>query len=205
MKRTLTAIVMGGGLLIGTSMGTMAQKATPDAITGVPDPSECTVEPRSLESFQAALATPAATAPAALPETPELPDGEPADAETEAAVLATLREGVACINAGQFDQLLAIYSDDAIRNLLGGVDADPAALFNDLSTPEPAAEDERTEIIEVQGVVVLPDGRVAALILGDDHADADPASPTLFVFVEQDGRWLIDAFIETPDDATPVP
>ena len=63
----------------------------------------------------------------------------------------------------------------------------------------------RAALGEVQGVVTMEDGRVAALILGDDRSDPQPASPTLFVFVEQDGAWLFDAFVETPNEATPVP
>jgi hypothetical protein len=202
MKRLLVTFALFGVLAVGTPMVAAAQTD----ITGVPDPSECTVEPRSLESFQAALATPAVAAtPDALPETPALPEGEPADAETAAAVLETLREGVACINAGEYLRILALYSDNVVREGVGGLGDQVEAVYDELATPAPPTEAERTEIIEVQGVVVPPDGRVAALVVGDDRSDADPASPTLFVFVEQDGRWLIDAFIETPDEGTPVP
>ncbi|MGH2534126.1 MAG: hypothetical protein ACRDJW_17805 [Thermomicrobiales bacterium] len=202
MKRILVGFALMGVLAIGAPSVASAQ----DEIIGVPDPAECTVEPRSLESFQAVLATPAAATPSALPEMPDLPEGEPADEETEAAVLATLREAVACINGGEIDRLLALYSDSAIVTLIGaGMGEFAEEIYDDITTEEPPAEDARTEIIEVQGVVVLPDGRVAALVVGDDRADPDPASATLFIFVEQDGRWLIDAFIDTPDEGTPAP
>jgi hypothetical protein len=211
MKRLLVILAVCAGLLTAAPAIAAAQQATPGAgpgeITGVPDPAECTVEPRSYENITAIFATPVAGAPAmeATPAAPELPGGDPVDAETEQAVLATLRETVACINAQSFWQITAFYSDDFLRELLTGGGVFTEDDYNELTTPQPLPEDQRTEIIEVLGVQMLPDGRVAALVVGDDLSNPKPASPTLFYFIEQEGRWLIDGFVTTPDDATPAP
>jgi len=96
-----------------------AQGATPV----VPGPEECEVEPRTTDELLAFVGTPEAT-PAtdsgAEGDTEEfvLPDGEPADGDTRAAIAATMRETFACINGGDFLAALALFSDDFFRRLI---------------------------------------------------------------------------------------
>ena len=57
-------------------------------------------------------------------------------------------------------------------------------------------EDQRLVILEFQDMVKLPDGRIAAIVVGDNLADdATPAGPTLFYLTEQDGHWYIDDYV----------
>jgi hypothetical protein len=177
--------------------------ASPAAMTGAPDPADCTIAPRSYKNLQALIASPVAAAPAATPAAPTLPQGAPVDAQTQAAVLATIHEGVACINANKIMSLLAIYSDSFVNRFLSGQSITKAQ-YDQLVTAPPLPPDKRTEIIAVKGLVKLPDGRVAVLIVGDDLSNPRPASPTLFIMAQHDGTWQIDDFEKTPSAATPT-
>jgi hypothetical protein len=61
--------------------------------------------------------TPPAPPPPAALATPgmQLPEGEPADPATMAAVTATIREFVACDNAGDPRRQFAFYTDNVLR------------------------------------------------------------------------------------------
>jgi hypothetical protein len=144
-----------------------------------------------------------AAAPAASPAAPALPQGEPVDAQTQAAVLATIHEGVACINANKIMSLLAVYSDSLVNRFLSGQSLTKAQ-YDQTLTAQPLPPNQRTEIIEVQGMVKLADGRIAVLIVGDDLSNPKPASPTLFIMAQHDGTWQIDDFVKTPSAATPI-
>src|SRR5687768_2449235 len=81
-----------------------AQRGTPTTEPGelpvTPDPAECVVEPRTLEEIRG-LSGPPPDGESASPATaPTTSRGEPADAETIAGIVATVRQFVACVNAG---------------------------------------------------------------------------------------------------------
>ncbi len=177
--------------------------ASPAAITGVPDPADCTIAPRSYDNLQALISTPVAISPAATPGAPTLPQGESVDAQTQASVLATIHEGVACINANKIMSLLAVYSDSFVNRFLSG-QLLTEVQYDRLLTTQPLPPDKRTEIIKVEGMVKLPDGQIAVLIIGDDLSNPNPASPTLFIMRQHDGTWQIDDFVKTPSPATPT-
>jgi hypothetical protein len=127
-----------------------------------------------------------------------LPAGEQADPATVAAVTATLREALACLNAGDQVRFLALFSDDILRYLSALNPIPPeelAALF--AATPVPQPPGQRLGTLGVHDARVLPDGRVAAL--ADDY---DPTEPPFgmgtdyIVFARQGDRWLIDSLIE---------
>jgi hypothetical protein len=182
-----------------------AQEATPSpgGILGFPDPAECTVAARTIPELEAILATPAAAAPEASPTAiTEMPAGAPVDATTTAEIQAVLREAVACINTGDILKIIQFYSDDLIRRLLGNISIEQ---IEQQGTPTPLTQEQMTELIAVSGMVMLPDGRVAVVVTGDDHSNPAPASDTLFLFVNVDGRWLIDDFLTDVDIATPAP
>ena len=70
---------------------------------------------------------------------------------------------------------------------------DTTALFGEGSA-RPA--DNHTVIIEFKDMVLLPDGRVAVIIVGDNQADTtSEAGPTLFYLKEVDGHWYIDDYV----------
>lgn len=102
-----------------------AQEATPPPDFITPDPTECTVEPRSTESIAALANTPEPSTPAVYPPsialaTPglQVPEGEPADEATVEAVTRTLREVAACVNAGDLRRVIALNTDISVRTNL---------------------------------------------------------------------------------------
>ena len=195
-----------------------AQDATPAAEPIVPAANQCTVEPRPIEFFQqfvgtpAAEATPAGATPAgatpaeatpteatsagATPDAAsfQMPEGEPADRETRAAVLDTVRQVGACLNAGNFLAFYALFTDEYFQRLVeteGPLPEEDLAFLT--AEPEPLPAENQAGILAIVDVRQLPDGRVAGLFdLQDPIAEPPGPARFLYIFVEQDGRWLID-------------
>ncbi len=137
--------------------------------------------------------------------TPTLPEGgSPADAATVDLVTATAREGVACLNAGDFSRLFSLYSDQYLLAVWGGVDGPDlsddaiAARIQALSSPVPQPKDEQLVLIAVEDVRILPDGHVLATVINNRGG-----SRTNFVKVGD--RYLIDWAYALPNEGTPVP
>ena len=188
-------------LLVGSLAA--AQDATPTTEPIVPAANQCTVEPRPIEFFQQFVGTPAAeatpaeaTPAAATPETASLqmPEGEPADRETRAAVLDTVRQLAACLNAGNFLAFGALYTDEYFQRIVETEGPLPEEDFAFLTAePEPLPAENQAGILAIVDVRLLPDGRVAGLFdLQDPLAEPPGPARFLYIFVEQDGRWLID-------------
>lgn len=206
----------GGG---ETAFGAVVQDGTP--VVTVPENGleDCRVAPRPVGTA-AVLAGEPPTIPALLPRVnrpstdrlgaayevvaPEevIADAPAADAETVAAIDDALREINACRfyrELGEDDppgyasvdddgRSLARYSDDFFRRELAGFreEGEEPGLRKLIVpwAPEPPT---------VDGAWRLPDGRVAATLLTSTHFEWTPADVRdLFVFVEVDGRWLVD-------------
>ena len=185
----------------------MAQEATAVALPVSPDPALCTVEPRPLADFETLVAAPDAS-PAAAPEaTPESfvpPTGEPADAETAAAVTQTAVELFACYAAGDFLRAAALWTDDYLAaedTRLSYTEDDLAFLA---ATPVPEEPEVRLTLLALREMTVLSDGRVGAFL---DIEFADGTRETQYGIVELvDGRYRLDEVpFVGPLDGTPVP
>lgn len=169
---------------------------TPSATRDVPLPAECTIEPLTLEHVREVYARPAAS-PVAIPASPVAqPDGTVADAETTEAVIATIRQLIACGNAGDFWRLLATYSDRFLQIYLQAY-VDPATGITDVlyeayrqPNPNPPPPENLTGILRIGEALVQPDGRVAIAV----DADNAPAPRTIFYLIQIGDRWLIDDF-----------
>lgn len=172
-----------------------AQTPTPTELD-VPAPEECMVEPRALPLFpegvgQLASATPAPLAPEAEPPF-TIPQGEPADVETTTGVSATVREAIACRNANDFRRAYALFTQDMIVSLFGGpatVDPEIQAAIDEEAAP--LARRQQLALLTLTDMVLLPDGRVGAVV---ETANARRAYQDYLIF-EHDpasGRWLID-------------
>jgi hypothetical protein len=180
-----------------------AQEAGPAAGLGAPDPSECTVEPRSPAFFEQFIGTPATAQQAAMAAmaaaTPDpafrMPEGEPADEATVTTVLETVRQLGACINAGDFwGRYAAVFTEDYFQRefeRFGPIAEEERAYM--AATPEPLPAEFRVALLAIVDVRTLPDGRVAGLFDIQDPFGGGPG-PSRFYweFVEEDGRWLID-------------
>ena len=129
--------------------------------------------------------TPAAASAAATPDVAEVdritsePIDEarnavaPADNDTVEAVTATYRELVACLNAGDFVRVYALYTDDYLRRHFA---EGARQLENFQATPMP--EDERIGLISVASVQLLDDDRVVARSKPSIRVPRAPSSST---------------------------
>ena len=119
-----------------------------------------------------------------------LPAGTPADAETLAAINATWREFIACINAGDQARMFALYSDDMVRrqfvvDIAFGVTEE--ALFEFLAaTPVPQTGEWAAVFVPLEDARVLSDQRVAVVQTYEEAPDE------VRIFVKEGDRWLVD-------------
>jgi hypothetical protein len=183
--------------LIAASAG--AQEASPAA---TPE-AACTVAPRSVDEligfYFSPEGTPLATpAPVVTTSETELPQGEPVDAETEAAVNAVVTELFACFDAGQYARAFALMTDDLARQFgpdVSNPNEDTPAEVRTLleaqlaGTPVGASEGQQTQVGAGRDIRMLSPGRVGGIwtIEGD--------SAFLAFTHQSDGRWLIDEII----------
>lgn len=186
-----------------------AQDATP-APLGAAD---CMVDPIDPATYIAAVA---AATPA--PPLPATATGEPADAETVAAVTDTMRQSVACTNAGDLGRLLALIDPSYAPTILGVPnDQVPAAIEASVATPSttgpatPLTDDLDgssllSSLMSVTDVVVLPQeffgGQVSTVV---QVSRPGIAVVTATVYLRLDnGRYIITNYVYDLSPATPA-
>jgi hypothetical protein len=173
----------------GNSPRAAAQDTSP-ALPAFPGPELCTVEPRSVDEYFVLTGTPVPT-----PASVVITAGKPADQATIDAITTTMIEAAACINTGDLKRLDSLYSEDFF---FGGSDQD---LYDYVIVDHgPPPVEDRYGIFAVALVQVLSDGRVAAIVQfqADGIGGAD-----LMIFAQQDGRYLIDNWVDSPYDISP--
>lgn len=179
---------------------------TPD----VPNPSACQVAPRTLQSYEALAGKAGDTAaPAPANQAAYVPPaGKPADEATVAAVTSTVREALACLNAGDELRYYALVTDNEIRNESAQFGSPTQPFLAKLAqTPVPGKTTfQLIALIGVKDVQVLPDGRVGALVVQNDGADPRPEEWVYVIFAKQGDRWLMDEIHYEPTiNGTPAP
>jgi hypothetical protein len=208
VRFTLGAVAIPA--LVAAPLPALAQEASPATGQEV----ACTAAPRDVEELigfyfspeGTPLATPTMTTAAS--ET-ELPKGEPADAETVAAVRAVLEEVFLCFETEQYARAFSLMTDDLVRQL-----------GPDLSNPDEDTRDEVRSRLEAQLVATPPAGAVLQTQFGEGRdvrvleggrvggvwtVEGDAA---FIVFEQADGQWLLDEIIDVVEGgagATPAP
>ncbi|MDP9353484.1 MAG: hypothetical protein M3P51_18345 [Chloroflexota bacterium] len=164
--------------------------AAPPSNTAVPPPDECRVSPRTVESLlELGYGQPIAE-PAAHPA----PEGVPADEATIASVTATVRELIACVNAGDRLRAFALFTDQGLHQaFFPGGPPSQEEIDSLAAPPTPTTPEEQEAMPLVQDVQLLPDGRARALLVGGGPAMAvDGDGDRIYIFVRAGDRWLID-------------
>ena len=207
---TVLVLLIAGGARRPAAQGGTPVIASPGAspVPGPVPPQECTVAPRSLESLAGLSGTPAGfggTPAAGVAGTPAvatggLPDpatGQPAGAATIGAVTAVLRQDLACTNAGENLRVFAVRTDRFIAELLGAGTAPALSgeIYAILATPLPYPPAQQVTLVAVEGVRVLPDGRVTAVV----RTAAPEPRRSGVLFVPAGGSYLIDRVDRLPD------
>jgi hypothetical protein len=193
--RCVLAIVVGlCSFVVVAVSGAGAQDGSPVASPDVPAAAECTVQPRSTDElralFREVAATPVLDSPLASPTPAVAPAGALADEQTVAAINATWRQFIACINRGDQARMFALYSDNMVRRQLVvdiafGVTEE--ALFAYLAaTPVPIPPDQSAPFVPLADGRVLSDGRVAVVGPGEQGRG------DVRIFVKKGDRWLLD-------------
>jgi len=123
MSRVFSLVLLLGLTLLVPEGRIAAQDASPAAQPATPvAAAECTITPRTVGGIAEIVTDRSQATPIAAPAPYNRPDGTPADDATNAAVTETVRQLVACVNAGDFMRFLGLFSDDALRRYAG---ADP--------------------------------------------------------------------------------
>ena len=182
-----------------------AQEGTPEAggseIPRLVDPSECKEDPRPFEEIAAVLNLDGE----GIAEPPRTqinaPLGEIVDTDTELAVSEAAREFLACFNAGDVPRSAALMTENGIKRTFWGltIDEENRGLAREriAAEPSPRIEDALARLIAVTDASTLPDGRIAAFVVINEPL-LPPTGPEtlLFIFVNQDGRWLLDDYVD---------
>ncbi len=170
-------------------------------VPGVPDPSDCDVDPRPVPS------PPASEEPSPTPSLEDVQGmtGSAADADTVAAITKVVYGSIACSNAGNILGSLAYFTDAYVSQMFVGENGvSYEGFLQYLATPPaPVAADQQLAIIEIKDVQQLDDDLVKATVV-----TGDPSDPfvDILLFVEVDGQWLINSSTPVLDsNATPTP
>jgi hypothetical protein len=168
-----------------------AQQATPAPAGDVIPPEECTAAPRPATFLADLIAT-----PAAAPATPiaSLPEGTPPDDQTRQEVTAAVRQIIACSNTGNVLRALALFGDEYLRRSLnpaGQLTAEAALnLVAPYATPLAIPANLFIRLVEIRDMRVLPDGRVAAVVVTVPPTGG--LATDLFVFARTENGWIVD-------------
>lgn len=177
---------------------TPAETGTPAATPAsqdVPRPDECTVEPRSLDEI-AQLADRLAGTPRSVERT----DGLTPDPVTVAAIRQTIREYVACLNAGDLLRAAALSTDPHAVELIAASDETPGPAA--LATPMPKPEAEWIAIVAIEDVFLQTERQASAIVVLDEPTalGARTLVRYLVYLAREDERWLIDAVLLGPSE-----
>lgn len=188
------------GLIAATDQPLLAQSggATPD----IPQPSECTVPAADISTLVSSAGQANPNSPLfttqPVPES-SLPDGPAASDEELAGITDTTRQLVACANAQQPFQILALISPKLLGELASAALAaqQQPELAERLLTRFPVpvtgvVAGSQIPMIAVRDARLLPDGSVGA-ILESDIPGSGQHLAFFVMFVKSNGLWLVDA------------
>jgi hypothetical protein len=200
IRTLLRAVVPAVVLALSLCQASVLAQGTPAAADpNVPAPDECQIAlPETIE-FPADSMRPVAATPRPIiteAETPFAPPaGEPADEETVAAITATVRESIACRNAGDFARMLVFFTPNMLAELYGSpATVDPEVLQGIQEGPRALPEPRRLRLDAIESIVMVPDGRVGAVV-ETSTPRREYRDYLFFVLDAESGRWLIDGSV----------
>ncbi len=214
---------LGGAVSLATEPpAPERQTPSPVARLDIPDPDLCDVEPRTVEGMLDLVemgdppastpdarnpaaseggATPAATTIAtetANSTVAEVISDRPATAAIVGQIQRTVREIVACGNAGEILSVWAYFSDTFVRSSAA---LQPALFNSTILTARARAQEPRTDAMpRVTTVRLLSDDRVSAVVTIPTASPfatvANKTGTVTVVFVQEHNSWLVDEIRE---------
>jgi hypothetical protein len=204
----LMLVFSSSGAALAQEQGTPGPQATPTTAWDIPAPEECVVEPRPVPIFAEGVGQREPATPLPLPATPAppfvIPDGDPVSPQLEAAVVATVRESIACRNANRILRAFALFTDPMLVSLFGGpatIDPEIRALIKQGDELKPLPRRQRVALLQVSQVAHRPDGRIGAIVTTGTAAYLFQ-DYLVFAYDAASGRWLIDEVVPLASEPT---
>jgi hypothetical protein len=166
----------------------------------VVSPKECVAEPRAAEQIAGVLGLAGeGVVPPALP-TITAPLGQNLASEQAVSIQEAAREILACFNAGDIARASALMTDNGVIRTYWQLTETPelrSTAQERIATPTPRPEPGQIRLVTVTDISQLPDGRATAFVVINDPAAPQPGPETLlFYFLNQDGKWLLDDWVD---------
>ncbi|MFT4039028.1 MAG: hypothetical protein QM692_12660 [Thermomicrobiales bacterium] len=164
-------------------------------------PDQCVVDPRTFDELAALLDLNGE----GIPQPPSIiinpPIGEIVDADTDAAIKQTMREVLACYNAGDNPRAAALMTDNGVKRAFWGLTIDEEnrelARTRLAEAANPRTEDAFIRLIAITDASQLPDGRVAAfVVLNEPLLPPNGPETLLFIFANDNGTWKVDDYVD---------
>ena len=174
----------------------------------VVNPDECVSEPRAADQIAGllGLAGEGVAAPA-LP-TITAPLGQNLNSDESVSIKEAVREILACFNAGDIARASALMTDTGVIRTYWQLTETPelrSTAQERIATAVPRPELAQIRLVTVTDVSALPDGRVIAFVVINDPAAPQMGPETLlFYFKDQDGKWLLDDWVDFSIAAVPA-
>lgn len=192
----LAALAIAGTLALSGQGPATAQNATPV----FPDPSECVVEPRTVDNI-VDMTLNDDYEPDVDIAAGNLPTGDPAPASAVEDINAMLRQFIACANNNDIPRMLALMTDNGAQFFLDFESTITEEQLRAMAAApvSPVADDEREAFVPMTALVVLDDGRIG----GVSAESSDEGDSVYLIFANVDGNWLIDQITAIAGPATP--
>jgi hypothetical protein len=207
-QRSCRALIGSAVALLLAGVGgnlALSQPATPALFPLAPDPADCRVAARPLDDVVRVVGTPGPETLAEASPVPATPfalvGGEAADAETTREVEAALRQLFACVNAGDYLRVYALFTDDFVRDFFAGTPLTGDVIAFLAAPPRPLPVAEQRIIRAIGDVRLLPDGRAGVVMILDEPDDPRREEPDIVILRNVSGHWLVD---EIHEDAASV-
>lgn len=174
----------------------------------VVSPEECVAEPRAADQIAGLLGLAGeGVTPPALPSI-TAPLGQTLDSDQSVSVQEAAREILACFNAGDIARASALMTDNGVIRTYWQLTETPelrSTAQERIATATPRPELGQIRLVTVTDISQLPDGRATAFVVINDPAALQPGPETLlFYFLNQDGTWLLDDWVDFSIAAVPA-
>ena len=174
----------------------------------VVSPTECVAEPRATDDIASLLGLAGeGVKPPALP-TIAAPLGENLGSEESVPIKEAAREILACFNAGDIARASTLMTDNGVIRTYWQLTETPemrSSAQERIATAVPRPEPAQIRLVTITDISKLPDGRAIAFVVINDPAAPQPGPETLlFYFLDQDGKWLLDDWVDFSIAAVPA-